>query len=67
MPPAMRASTGSPGDPPAAALQRRVKGLLNRLAESNLQGVAGEVAALVPRAGRRQVGDAVTEELLQAR
>ena len=41
--------------------------MLNRLAQANLQGIAGDVAALMPQGGRRQVGDAVTDELLQVR
>lgn len=50
-----------------AAVTRRVKGLLNRLAEVNLQGIASEATALMQQAGRRQVGDAITDELLQVR
>ena len=65
MPPAARAASNGAQDDSSAALKRRVKGLLNRLAEANLQGIAGEVAALMSQAGKRQVGDALTNELLR--
>ncbi|KAK9813973.1 hypothetical protein WJX73_007570 [Symbiochloris irregularis] len=64
VPPALRARVKAGAD--GGALQRRVKGLLNRLAASNLQGIASEVAALMQQAGRLAVGDLLTDELLQA-
>lgn len=63
VPPALRAKAAAAGD--NGALQRRVKGLLNRLAASNLQGIAAEVAALMQQAGRQAVGELLTDELHQ--
>ncbi|MCJ1422157.1 hypothetical protein MMC29_000036, partial [Sticta canariensis] len=63
VPPAARAK--QKGDSSSAAVTGRVKGLLNRLAEANLQGIAAEAAELMQHAGRRQVADSITEELLQ--
>lgn len=61
VPPAMRGRANS-GD--AGKLQARVRGLLNRLAESNLPGITGEVAQLMTEEGRLAVTQAVSEELL---
>eukprot|EP00887_Chlorella_sp_A99_P005712 scaffold1.g5712.t1 len=44
---------------------RRVRGLLNRIAESNLQGIVGQLAELYQEE-RRAVSDAVCAELLAA-
>ncbi|GBF89357.1 hypothetical protein Rsub_02235 [Raphidocelis subcapitata] len=48
------------------AVERRITGLLNRLAESNLQGVVRDVAALYSSHGRRAVAAAVAERLVGA-
>lgn len=62
MPPALRGRKSGSGD--AAKLQARVRGLLNRLAESNLPGIAAEVAQLMADEGRLAVTQAVCDELL---
>ena len=45
-------------------LVRRIRGLLNRLAETNLQGIVAELAALYESEGRSSVGKIVANELL---
>lgn len=40
-------------------------GLLNRLAESNMQGIVRDVAVLYEEHGRRQVAEAVATQVLQ--
>ena len=64
MPPALRGKADAATDADADRLLRRVRGLLNRLAESNLQRVAADVVALFPAEGRRTVCRAVSDELL---
>lgn len=65
VPPALRAKAdaGQGGD---ARLLQQVRGLLNRLAESNMQGIAAQVVDLMDQDGRRVVSDNVTAELLSA-
>ncbi len=46
-------------------LTKQVKGLLNRLAEANLQASVGQAAELLQSAGRRLVVQCLTDELLQ--
>lgn len=46
-------------------LTKQVKGLLNRLAEANLQASVGQAAELLHTEGRRPVIQALTDELLQ--
>lgn len=58
----MRGRAGGGGD--TVQLQARVRGLLNRLAESNLPGIAGEVADLMTEEGRLAVTQAISDELL---
>ena len=67
MPPALRARAGAEDAAGEERLLRRVRGLLNRLAESNVQKVAADVVALFPTEGRRTVCRAVSEELLAVR
>ena len=64
MPPALRARADSDTTAGEERLLRRVRGLLNRLAEGNVQKVAADVVALFPAEGRRTVCRAVSEELL---
>ena len=64
VPPALRAKADSAIAAERDRLLRRVRGLLNRLAESNLQRVAADVVALFPAEGRRTVCRAVSDELL---
>ncbi|KAF8061907.1 MRF1 [Scenedesmus sp. PABB004] len=70
VPPALRraqeAAAAAGGGGLAPAVQRRVTGLLNRLAESNLQGIVAELLVLYQSEGRRWVGDAVSAGLLAA-
>ena len=67
MPPAMRAAQRGGGGAESDALRQRVRGLLNRLAESNLAGIAGQVADLMPQEGRLAVTQALSAELLNVR
>ena len=46
-------------------LAKRVKGLLNRLAEANVQLTVLEAAGLLQSEGRRPGMQALTQELLQ--
>ena len=46
-------------------LAKRVKGLLNRLAEANVQPTVEEAAGLLQSEGRRPAMQALTQELLQ--
>ncbi|CAG9459980.1 unnamed protein product [Pedinophyceae sp. YPF-701] len=62
IPPALRAAQG--GEATAAA--RRVRGLLNRLAEANMQGIVADVAGVYSEAGRGTVSRLVGEELVAA-
>lgn len=64
VPPALRGYKSGSGD--AAKLQARVRGLLNRLAEANLPGIAAEVAQLMTDEGRLAVTQAIFDELLSA-
>lgn len=48
-------------------LQRRVRGLLNRMSDSNLPGVVADVLQLAEQEGERAIAEAVTAELLQVR
>ncbi|KAL4421444.1 hypothetical protein ABPG75_010735 [Micractinium tetrahymenae] len=70
VPPAARraaeAAAGGGGSEAAARVERRVRGLLNRLAEANIQGIVSDLAALYQAEGRRLVSDAVCAELIAA-
>ena len=44
----------------------QVRGLMNRMGESNVANVANEIAQLSARIPRRAVGDACTKEILKA-
>ena len=57
-----RHGRASGGD--GAKLQARVRGLLNRLAESNLPGIAADIARLMEGGGRLAVTQAMVDELL---
>ncbi|KXZ45420.1 hypothetical protein GPECTOR_55g326 [Gonium pectorale] len=65
-------SSGSVGegesdkDEEGEGVERRVTGLVNRLAESNLQPIAREVAELYGSHGRRLVSEAVAAQILGA-
>ena len=53
----------------AAALEdatRRVRGLMNRMGESNVANIAREIAGIARDVPRRAVGDACTAEILKA-
>ncbi|KAI7835645.1 hypothetical protein COHA_010459 [Chlorella ohadii] len=63
---AAAAGGGSAASEAAARVERRVRGLLNRLAEANIQGIVGDLAALYNEEGRRLVSDAVCAELIAA-
>ncbi|KAF5840219.1 hypothetical protein DUNSADRAFT_17436 [Dunaliella salina] len=65
VPPALRAAQQRGGGA-SSALERRITGLLNRLAEANMSGVAKDMAALYEEHGRRAVGSVVVSQLTQA-
>ena len=46
-------------------LQRRVRGLLNRMSDSNLPGIVADVLQLAELEGERAIADTITAELLQ--
>ena len=50
----------------ASQVQRRVRGLLNRMSDSNLPGIVSDMLQLTEQEGERVIADAVTTELLQA-
>jgi hypothetical protein len=60
--PAAQRGRAAVGD--GARLQARVRGLLNRLAESNLPGIAADIARLMEQGGRLAVTQAMVDELL---
>ncbi|KAG2436983.1 hypothetical protein HYH02_011415 [Chlamydomonas schloesseri] len=74
VPPALRAKMaaaaagggGGAVDPARAQLERRITGLVNRLAEANLQPISREVAELYGSQGRRLVAEAVAAQILGA-
>ncbi|KAF8043637.1 hypothetical protein BT93_A1834 [Corymbia citriodora subsp. variegata] len=45
-------------------LRRRVRGLLNRLSESNVESITGEIATLYSSVGRTAGSNIITEEVL---
>lgn len=49
-----------------AALKRTLKGLVNRLAESNLGGIAGEIEGTYLRHSRNDVSEVMTSLLMEA-
>ena len=65
-----RASGKSESEAKAAAAledaRRRVRGLMNRMGESNVANIAGEIAGIARDVPRRAVGDACTAEILKA-
>ena len=63
IPPAAR--TAPQGIGQLSQLERRVRGLLNRMSDSNLPGIAADVVMLAEQEGERAVADAITAELLQ--
>ena len=63
VPPAAR--TAAQGIGQLGQLERRVRGLLNRMSDSNLPGIAADVVMLAEQEGERAVADAITAELLQ--
>ncbi|KAL6778048.1 NOM1 [Auxenochlorella protothecoides x Auxenochlorella symbiontica] len=67
LPPAARAAAaGSDPTIQDSRVARAVRGQLNRLAESNLQGIVGELARMHRDEARRAVTDAVVHELTAA-
>ena len=64
MPPAARAAAQNPAGQ-ISQLQRRVRGLLNRMSDSNLPGIVADVLQLADSEGERAIADVVTAELLQ--
>ena len=67
---AARASGKSESEAKAAAAledaRRRVRGLMNRMGESNVANIVGEIAGIARDVPRRAVGDACTAEILKA-
>jgi len=66
VPPAARAAAQAAAGG-MSQLQRRVRGLLNRMSDSNLPGIVADVLQLAEQEGERAIADAVTAELLQVR
>ncbi|GLI60135.1 hypothetical protein VaNZ11_002206 [Volvox africanus] len=75
VPPALRAQLAAAGgggggggalDAARLQVERRVTGLINRLAEANLQSISREVAELYSTQGRRLVSEAVAMQILGA-
>ncbi len=64
VPPAARAAAQS-ATGQTSQLQRRVRGLLNRMSDRNLPGIVADVLQLAEQEGERAISDAVTAELLQ--
>ncbi|KAI6697028.1 hypothetical protein NL676_017147 [Syzygium grande] len=52
------------GDPKSTSSSRRVRGLLNRLSESNVESITGEIATLYSSVGRTAGSNIITEEVL---
>ena len=54
------------GDPelPPAAIMRRLRGLLNRMSEQNIEGVSAEVAQLFGQSSQRQLAKALTSSIM---
>ena len=65
VPPAARAALAGAAEQ-GSQVQRRVRGLLNRMSDSNLPGIVSDVLQLTEQEGERAVADTVTSELLQA-
>ncbi|DBA70559.1 TPA: hypothetical protein ACH3X2_011953 [Trebouxia sp. C0005] len=65
IPPAARAAAQATAGG-MSQLQRRMRGLLNRMSDSNLPGIVADVLQLAEQEGERAIADAVTAELLQA-
>ena len=66
LPPAARAAASAQvAAGQMSQLQRRVRGLLNRMSDSNLPGIVADVLQLAEREGERAVAEAITAELLQ--
>ena len=63
VPPAAR--TGADAGGQLSQLQRRVRGLLNRLSDSNLASIVADVIQLAEVEGERAIANTVTAELLQ--
>ncbi|EFJ47843.1 hypothetical protein VOLCADRAFT_91452 [Volvox carteri f. nagariensis] len=57
---------GGGGDAARVQVERRVTGLINRLAEANLQAISRDVAELYRTQGRRLVSEAVAAQILGA-
>jgi len=71
VPPAMRAAAAAAaaaagGDPelPSAAIMRRLRGLLNRMSEQNIEGVSAEVAELFGQSSQRLLAKALTASIM---
>lgn len=65
VPPAARARAAVGGSREDERVVRRVRGLLNRLAEANLQGIVGDLVELYNSSARRLVRDTAFECILQ--
>lgn len=65
VPPALRRMADSNASKVSDAVRRRVKGCLNKLAESNLFHITAELAEVYRQYERRAVMDSITEEILQ--
>ncbi|XP_062233086.1 uncharacterized protein LOC133930450 [Phragmites australis] len=69
VPPSLRSATNSESEE-IAQMRRRVRGLLNRLSESNVESTTQEIAALflsVPRSvGSQIIGDELLAKLFTA-
>ena len=64
VPPAARAAVPNAAGQ-SSQLERHVRGLLNRMSDSNLPGIVADVLGLAEQEGERAVADTITAELLQ--
>ena len=66
LPPAARAAASAQmAAGQMSQLQRRVRGLLNRMSDSNLPGIVADVLQLAELEGERAIAETITAELLQ--
>ena len=61
-----KAPPSDPSDPSLASARRAVRGLMNRMGESNVAAIAERVCALSTTLPRRAVGDAASAEIVAA-
>ncbi|KAG0629231.1 hypothetical protein M758_1G087200 [Ceratodon purpureus] len=65
VPPHLRGKANNPSEE-TVRVQRRLRGLLNRLSEANVESIASDVSLLFQAHGRRMVTELVTDEIIGA-